>query len=56
MKRTTLKLMAALFVAALSLGFTSCSDDDDSSDKKVVTLEDLGDNEYSDGVPGQHGV
>lgn len=50
MKRTTLKLMAALFVAALSLGFTSCSDDDDSSDKKVVTLEDLGDNEYSDGL------
>ncbi len=50
MKRTTLKLMAALFVAALSLGFTSCSDDDDSSDKKVVTLEDLGGNEYSDGL------
>lgn len=50
MKRTTLKLMASLFVAALSLGFTSCSDDDDSSDKKVVTLEDLGDNEYSDGL------
>ncbi len=50
MKRTTLKLMAALFVAALSLGFTSCSDDDDSSDKKVVTLEDIGDNEYSDGL------
>ena len=50
MKRTTLKLMAALFVAALSLGFTSCSDDDDSSDKKVVTLEDLGDDEYSDGL------
>lgn len=42
--------MASLFVAALSLGFTSCSDDDDSSDKKVVTLEDLGDNEYSDGL------
>lgn len=50
MKRTTLKLMAAFFVAALSLGFTSCSDDDDSSDKKVVTLEDLGDDEYSDGL------
>ena len=35
MKTNAFKLMAALFVAALSLGFTSCGDDDDSDGGKT---------------------
>lgn len=35
MKTNAFKLMAALFVAALSLGFTSCGDDDDNDGGKT---------------------
>ncbi|MDY6298342.1 MAG: DUF5036 family protein [Alloprevotella sp.] len=38
MKTNAFKLMAALFVAALSLGFTSCGDDDDNDGGSARTV------------------
>lgn len=40
MKTKTFKLMATLFVAALSLGFTSCGDDENNDEPKKPEKEE----------------